>query len=307
MYLKKRDNKRFSKKNRYPVVKVYETHKAGDEYPGYVVINAALRFKPEWVVEIDEKEYDRIRAEVDAARPSNYSEIKEDNKEIISTPDHKTEPFHKKGNRDRYTVPLVHKPLPKAVANPFPFHPGEYIRKKNWTFFNGTDMPAMRVNSIRKAPEAGTFYINKFLLYEAHLVKLTVEEAHAINTEFNDMHLAKVLLKNTQETTCVRESTGANKKVWTEKEAIRYVFTYNKTNPGKEMNAYTCPHCHEIHCGKVPTKQAQKNDQRRGKEMDRINKNKSIPFKEIVWPNTWLWIGFFIALAIAVAVITFHN
>ena len=250
MFLHKKDNVRFSKKNRYPVVKVYETHPAGDEYPGMVIINAAMRLNPDWVEEITETEFDEHIKRVDTERPRSVQPTN----------------INKGVDKNAGTIESALKeakvtPKPKAVHNPFPYHPGDYIRKKNWTFFHGSDLPAMKVNSIRKSPESGSFYINKYQLYEAHLVKLTAEEAEAINREFNDLTLAKVLLNHSQETTCIRESTGNNKKVWTEKEALRYVFTYNKTNPSKNMNAYICPHCstldkQSIHVGKVPTKKA---------------------------------------------------
>ncbi len=318
MYLRKKDNKRFSKKNRYPVVKVYETHPGVLAAEGYVIVNAAMKLKPEWVEEITEAEFDRIRTEFDAAHKKSINDYSFKNSADILLPKgslldsinmgREIKQINRGGEVKQAAPsydPVTNLDSPdnqvthyKKVKNPFPFHPGNYVRKKNWTFFHGSDVPAMKVHSIRKSPEAGSYYINKYQLYEEHLVKLTEDEATAINREFNDLSLAKVLLKNSQHTTCVRESTGTNKKVWTEKEALRYVFTYNKTNPGKEMNAYRCPHCNEIHVGKVPTKSAIQKDGERRSVLPRHPP--VMPFKDIIFPNTWLWVAAVAVIILAV-------
>lgn len=286
MFLHKKDNMRFSKNNRYPVVKVYETHIA-EEYPDFVMINSALRIKPEWVEEITESEFNRIISEIDIKNPKPTRPRKPGKGLGTIQPLKGSLPEKKEGE----TV-LVDKQ--KSKLNSLPYKPGDFIRKKNWTFFNGAALPALCIKSIRNAPEAGTYYINKYLLYEEHLVKLTAEEAKVINDEYKALSLSEVLLHNSQETTCLRESTGNNKKVWVEKEVLRYVFTYNKVNPGKMMNAYRCPHCNEIHAGKMPSGKALRNDKYKSRKRE---KDVVVPFKDWMWPNTWFWV--------AVAVVAF--
>lgn len=127
---------------------------------------------------------------------------------------------------------------------------GQYFRKKNWEFVG--NWPAQRINSITdKNVNPGCVRINRMIFNIKDIVILTVEEFDAIMDEWAKLELSPVL-EGKLETVHYREDTGEAKIGRSWDDAMRYVFTYNKRNPGKDMNAYQCPYCKQIHCGKVP-------------------------------------------------------
>lgn len=182
---------------------------------GGVIINACMRIMPEWFDVITEEEYNAVRDDPKYSNPQQ-TQASERTKEL-------------------------------------PFKVGDYFRKSNWEFIR--DQPCMKIKSVsNKNCHAGSVYINNHAYQLDGIVKLTEEDFNEILDKWNNMQLSEVL-DGRLETVHYREDTGEEKKGRKEIDALRYTFTYNNKFPGKDMNAYKCPYCSEIHCGKVPKPQ----------------------------------------------------
>lgn len=222
IYLRKKDNKRFNRSNKFPVVKVYETH-IDEAQPNFVFINGTTRIKPDWVEEISLEEYTKIKLEF-----IEKEKIEKESKVVTGV------------SKDKVT-----------------FVTGDYIRKSNWNLFFSDQLPAIRINSIKKKKGNYEIIVNdKYVLCIYTLVKLTEEEFEKINNEFLNLKLSPSISEHNLNS-CIREKTGEYKKNWDKQEALRYCFHFNKTNHNKKMNAYICPHCstseqENIHVGKIP-------------------------------------------------------
>lgn len=218
-YLKKNDGHRISKSNKYPVLLVHSCVELTGN-PGFITINGTLKAKAEWYTVITEDEYNAIRKQVDESRPA---------------------------------------PMPKKEK--LEIQPGQFFRKKNWEFMRNPDkntyaiypsLPAVKVITAKRHAAPHMITLNKHHFNLKDVVVLTEQEYNQIIGEWGNQSISPVLLGRL-ETVHYREDTGEQKKQWTQLEALKHVFIYNKKNPGKHMNAYQCPYCNHVHCGKMPT------------------------------------------------------
>ncbi len=219
-YLKKKDGHRISKSNKYPVLSVNTCIEMADN-PGFIIINGSLKAKPEWYSVITKEEYHAIKKQIDDSK--------------------------------------IAAPMPKNEK--LKIQPGQYFRKKNWEFMKNSDretqsvypyLPAIKVISAKRHTSPHMISLNKHSYQLNDVILISKQEYDAIVEEWGNMSISPVLMGRL-ETVHYREDTGEQKKQWTQIEALKHVFTFNKKNPGKNMNAYQCPYCNYIHCGKMPT------------------------------------------------------
>lgn len=134
---------------------------------------------------------------------------------------------------------------------------GSYVRKKNFDFFknfylDGTPefVPAIYIVTIKSCHE-GKVTINGEAYPLESLVEVTEAEANALCREYSEMKLSEASLDDVTNAH-IRRDTGEVKKAQTYGHALRHVFSYNKKNPDAKLQAYKCPECGEIHCGRAP-------------------------------------------------------
>jgi hypothetical protein len=134
---------------------------------------------------------------------------------------------------------------------------GSFVRKSNYEFFKNfyldgkpEFLPAIFIVTIKPAgDDSVTINGEKYPLKS--LVEITEAEATALCQEFKEMKLSEASLDDLSNQH-IRRDTGEAKKAQTYGHALRYVFSYNKKNPGEYLQAYQCTECGEIHCGRAP-------------------------------------------------------
>ena len=134
---------------------------------------------------------------------------------------------------------------------------GSFVRKSNYDFFKNfyldgkpEFLPAIFIVTIKPAgDDSVTINGEKYPLKS--LVEITEAEATALCQEFKEMKLSEASLDDLANQH-IRRDTGEAKKAQTYGHALRYVFSYNKKNPGEYLQAYQCTECGEIHCGRAP-------------------------------------------------------
>lgn len=204
-FLRKKDGKAISIRNRKPLIAIRSCVECKDE-PGKVIINGNIRVKPEWFDVITKEQFDELNGGVEQKATKDESPL---------------------------------------------FEIDSFVRKKNWDLFNN-GYPVMRVYSCYNiGVQEDAVMINGNVYKKDKVVSLKQEEASKIIEEWKNTVIAEVL-DGRLESVHYREDTGEEKRNRTEQEALTYVFAYNKRNPGKNMNAYRCPWCGGIHCGKIP-------------------------------------------------------
>ena len=158
-----------------------------------------------------------------------------------------------KEQADQIKVSKQYKPIKKFPKAKAPFNVGDYIHKNNWQMFK-TLTPVMMINSIKNyQPETNSVYINSCYFELDKITVISAEQAGLIIDKFLNTKVADVILKNSPETTCSRQDNGKKKKKWDKQAALDHVFQQNMLRPDKPMDAYVCPHCNEIHVGKIPS------------------------------------------------------
>ena len=186
------------------------------EVEGGLIVNSVMKILPEWFEVITEEEYNTIRNDPKYSSPAQAIQPK-----------------------TKITFVEV----------------GQYIRKKNWEFIK--DQPAIKVKSAStKNLMPHQIRINGIVFETKSVVILAEEEYNQILIDWNNTQISPAIEGGKLETVHYREDTGEEKQQRDIRHAREYVFTYNKKFPGKDMNAYECIFCKQIHCGKVPKPEA---------------------------------------------------
>ena len=126
------------------------------------------------------------------------------------------------------------------------FNKGDYVRYIDYKFFE--DLPTLLINKCIYKDNKDLININNFDYNINHLVKISYDEANKLNNQYFELKLSKCI-SNYRNSTCLRHNTHNPKYIWNEKDALKYVFTYNNKYPAANLKAYKCPFCNNIHIG----------------------------------------------------------